>query len=54
MISYLQLALGLSLAYLGFVHISNNPLAGSCELLVSGLLILTGVEGLIRPGRRAK
>ena len=54
MVSCLEIVLGLLIAYWGYVHVPSKPLAGGCELFVSGFLILRGVESLFQDGKKAK
>ena len=51
MMAYVEIVLGLVVAGLGFIEISQGPLAGGCELFVSGLLILTGIDNLPELGK---
>jgi hypothetical protein len=40
----LQIALGIVIGLVGLIQVPDNPLVGSCSLLIGGFLILQGVD----------
>lgn len=51
MVSSIQIMFGLVAGCFGFVRISSDPLLGGCALLVSGFLILSGIDRFCRSSR---
>jgi hypothetical protein len=46
MIASVQIILGFVVGGLGFLQIANNPLTGSSALLLSGFMIMAGIDSL--------
>jgi UDP-N-acetylmuramyl pentapeptide phosphotransferase/UDP-N-acetylglucosamine-1-phosphate transferase len=46
MIISMQIILGFLIGCIGFSQMANNPLTGSSALLLSGFMIMAGIDGL--------
>ncbi|GLI34205.1 hypothetical protein [Desulforhabdus amnigena] len=46
MITSLQILLGLSMGFMGFNLIGENPIPGCSAIFVAGVLILAGIDRL--------
>lgn len=45
MIAAIEIVTGLFLGCMGFLQIPDNPVSGSSALFISGLLLLSGIDG---------